>query len=245
MGKVDCKKYGPCEWVALGIVGAVLIGLGAYFFPAFRSLIGDNATAAWVQAIGSIGAIGAAIEVGRRQYATGLRLQHMQEQRETRKQQEAERAEVSRVLQAIHDEIEVRWAQFEEIIGAHLDACSEAGGRMFAVYNLMPVELFPVYRSLVGRLPLIADRNLRRGIVRCYARMEGLVLTVETNSELAKKYLDATAEADTISRTTERLIAIRIAEERLCSYFEVLVGARCLVKKDVEALLRAFPSFAG
>lgn len=239
MGKEEkgfWHSLGWPEWIAMAAVAIVVAGTAAILSPGFRAFVSNSATAAWVQAIGSIGAIVAAIILGRNQYTTGLHLQEAQGQRERQKQQEAEHVEVERILQAIRDEIEVRWAQFEEVIGVELDACIKEERRMFDAFNLMPAEPFPVYHSLIGRLPLIEDTDLRKRIVRCYARMEGLVLTVEMNSELAKNYLGSTV-ADEISRINSTAIPRAAAQAMLKRYFPTLVGSRAAAKIEVEALL--------
>lgn len=57
----DLRSFGLCEWLALGLMGLILVGWSAYFFPAFRGFISSSTTAAWVQALGSILALGVAI----------------------------------------------------------------------------------------------------------------------------------------------------------------------------------------
>lgn len=230
------SEYSLYGFLAIGLIAGVIAGMAIYAaaYPAFQS----SAWAAWVQAVGSVGAIGTAIALGRWQYTAGLDLQRAQAQQEKQRREQEEASEVERVLQAILDEVDIRWRQFKDVIGDALDESVEKGGGMFAVYNQMPTNAFPVYQGLVGRLPLISDFALRQKIVRGYAVMEGLVLTVETNSELAREYLRAVA-AERIQNNNERIIAREIAEQRLKSYFRTLVGTRDAVREEVRELLRA------
>jgi hypothetical protein len=229
-------EYGLFGALAIGLAAGLLAGMAIYAaaYPAFQS----QEWAAWVQAIGSVGAIAAAIALGQQQHSTGLKLQRAQAQLDRERREREESSEAERVLQAIKDEVSIRWAQFEMVIGNDLDKTIGAGDKMFAMYNRMPADLFPVYQALVDRLPLISDSDLRQKIVRGYAVMEGLVLTVETNSELAREYLRAVA-ANGIQRNAEGMNAKDIAERGLMDYFRTLVETKRAVQAEVQDLLQS------
>lgn len=230
------RWYEAIAMVLLGTaVGATCVAQ-ILDWPKWLADVSGQTWAAWLQAFGAVAAIWTGFALARRQYAVGLRLQRSQERREESRRDQAERQEVSRILMAIEDEIDIRVEQFLRVIGDELDECEQQGTGFFAVYNLMPLEPFPVYRSLVGRLPLVRSQDLRQRIVRTYAQMEGLVLTVQTNSELARTYLDAAAEvsAGAVIDRSERL---KIAEGKLRGYFSTLVDTRKEVIAQATSLV--------
>lgn len=236
-------KLRQLKWYeAIAIVAGMAAGATfvAYIvdWPRWLAEVSGQTWAAWLQALGAVTAIWAGFALASRQYAVGLRLQRSQERREEARRDRADRQEVSRILLAIEDEIDIRVEQFLRVIGDELDAYEKKGKGFFPVYNLMPSEPFPVYRSLVARLPMVRSQDLRQRIVRTYAQMEGLVLTVQTNSELAKTYLAAAAEVK-IGGLIDRKERRAIAEARLRSYFPTLVRTRKEVIAQATALVDA------
>ncbi|QVQ29318.1 hypothetical protein [Achromobacter deleyi] len=230
------KWYEAIAMVLLGMaVGATCV---AYIldWPGWLAAVSGQTWAAWLQAFGAVAAIWAGFALAGRQYAVGLRLQRSQERREEARRDWADRLEVSRILLAIEDELDIRVEQFLRVIGDDLDACERQGKGFFPAYNVMPSEPFPVYRSLVARLPLVRSQDLRQRIVRTYAQLEGLVLTVQTNSELARTYLDADAEAKA-SAPIDRKERRAIAEGKLRDYFPTLVRTREEVIAQANALV--------
>jgi hypothetical protein len=230
------KCYEALAIVLLGIaVGATCV---AYIldWPDWMTGVSGQTWAAWLQAFGAVAAIWAGFALARRQYAVGLRLQRSQERREEARRDRADKQEVSRILLAIEDELDIRVEQFLRVIGDDLDRCERQGKGYFAFYNLMPSEPFPVYRSLITRLPLVRSQDLRQRIVRTYAQMEGLVLTVQFNSELAKTYLDVSA-AVSAGVFIDRRESLRIAEGKLRDYFPTLVRTRKEVIAQATALI--------
>jgi len=237
-------KLRPLRWYEA--IATVLLGTAigatcvAYIldWPGWLAGVSGQTWAAWLQAFGAVAAIWAGFALAGRQYAVGLRLQRLQERREEARRDQAERREASRILQAIEDEISIRLEQFQTVIGDYLDECVGKGKGLYDCYNLMPSEPFPVYRSLVGRLPLVTNQDLRQRIVRTYAQMEGLILTVQTNSDLARVYLDAYAEggAGTLTDNGKR---IHVAEQNLRGYFDTLVETRREVVDQATSLVES------
>lgn len=224
-------KLRQLRWYEATAILLVGMGVGAtcvaYIidWPTWLLGVAGQTWAAWLQAFGAVAAIWAGFALAGRQYAVGLRIQRSQESREEARRDQAERQEVSRILMAIEDELDIRVEQFLRVIGDELDKCSRQGKGFFPIYNLMPSEPFPVYRSLVGRLPLVPNQDLRQRIVRTYAQMEKLVLTVQTNSELARSYLDAVAEVG-VGAFGDRKQRLEAAEDKLRDYFPTLVHTR-------------------
>ncbi|MNU67420.1 hypothetical protein D3C71_567610 [compost metagenome] len=227
------------EAIAILLLGMAIGATGGAYildWPSWLAVISGQTWAAWLQAFGAVAAIWAGFALAKRQYAVGLRLQRSQERREEARRDRAERQEASRVLQAIEDELAIRVEQFQRVIGDYLDECLDEKKGLFDCYNLMPSEPFPVYRSLVDRLPLVRTQDLRQRIVRIYAQLEGLVLTVQTNSELARTYMDAAAAVKngTFHDHKDRLAN---AERKLRNYFPILVEARREVVDQANALI--------
>ncbi|NGR09352.1 hypothetical protein G5B41_17570 [bacterium SGD-2] len=60
------KLMGWAEWAAVGATVIIALTIAAILSPGFRSLIASGSTAAWVQALGSIGAILGAVWISNR-----------------------------------------------------------------------------------------------------------------------------------------------------------------------------------
>lgn len=60
------KSLGWLEWTTIGVIAAAVIGTAAVLSPEFLAFLSSNATAAWVQAVGSVDALGAAVWLSKR-----------------------------------------------------------------------------------------------------------------------------------------------------------------------------------
>lgn len=225
------KKGLPC-WMVLAIIATIVLAALAVR----RCLINPSELPAWVQAVGSVAAIFAAIWVAHLHHNNNIRLHQLQEKSRAAEIKNAEKTEVGRILQALVDEVSVRIAQFEIVLGEKLDACSSMSEPYFNYYSNMPTNPFPVYQALLPRLPLIEDIAVRQKIVRCYAVLEALVLTIETNSMFARSLQAAQTEA--IANTTKTSVAMEATtKRRLILYFPQLQRMASEARKEAKELL--------
>lgn len=133
--------------------------------------------AAWVQAFGSIGAILGAI------YLFDQDKRHQRLINEENKKNEQKSLIVS-----LKSELSVRQSQYMDRIGGLIDRgwLSEQGCFEWKV----PDNPFNVYTSSASRLGEIQSDSLRELIIKTYAEMEGLLLTIETLKEVLRYKTD-------------------------------------------------------
>lgn len=230
------KECNVCWMAALGGMTIAFFG----FAVMLHGWPSSTVAAAWIQATGSVLAILAAFFIAQDQHRKELKRQASRRRDEMEAISKAERVEEARLLQALRDEIEVRTLQFHLIVGEELEKCSTRALPFFDSYNLMAEDPFPVYRSLLPRLTLIQNKEVRQKIIRCYAAMESLVLTVMTNSEFAREFQAAdiafrnTAGAKEGSDLSQK-------KARLIHYFPILISMRDTALKEVAELLDLLP----
>lgn len=178
--------------------------------------------AAWVQAGGSLLALAIAIGIA-----------YFQHDSARKKALSDERALAKKVLISIHDELTVRWQQYTEIVGSEV---AKAGGIGYVQgFWLLPTHPFPVFEGLRVHLPLIESVDLRREIIRTYALFEGLVLTVNTNSDLARQYHLAKA-SNSIHGDWTTFASSQLAETALKGYFPAVQQSEKTAREAVERL---------
>ncbi|QHS36088.1 hypothetical protein GWQ43_08455 [Alcaligenes faecalis] len=167
---------------------------------------------AWIQAVGSIGAIAAAIYV-----------LHKQKQDMLEAEAKAVEMSESRLLIALGTEINVRREQYMERVGNLI-----AGGKLreIGVFDWeAPDNLFPVYTAMCKDLGLLKDNELRALIIRTYAEMEGLVYSIR----LVRNALADAAERD--------LLHDPQAKQDLQENYETVEDHHALVEALVNSLL--------
>jgi hypothetical protein len=123
--------------------------------------------------------------------------------------------------------LEVSWLQLEKLYGSALLAAKAQGeGRpSLPMYNMYPDEPFPIYKGIAGRIVDIPEARLRREIVEVYAKLEGLLLTIQKNSELTRPYHDGIARYRNISKVSSHSRFDQATEDALTAlqdYFPTL-----------------------
>ena len=76
------------------------------------------------------------------------------------------------LLQALHDEIEIVFGRYQQVLGDKVDALNEDDPLL--IYYPIISDFFTVYNgnaSLIGRIP---DHDLRRKIIKTYTLGKGL-----------------------------------------------------------------------
>jgi hypothetical protein len=127
--------------------------------------------AAWVQAIGSIGAILVAVGVARHQSES-------QRQLEERK----ERDDVAGLLRCLRSDMAVSLEQLSRGIGPMIQEMGPDSA--FRIVWPISENPFPIYHGLIPKLGTIRDDKLRDQIVRAYAAAQSFIHTIRFNNEL-------------------------------------------------------------
>jgi hypothetical protein len=137
--------------------------------------LNESEWAAWVQAVGSIGAILVAVWVS-----------HDQNQQALRRSAEIEASDTRRMLLSLADEMESLWAvlasRLEPFMGAE-----DVDKAMLIIFTT-PAHPFSVYDSHVHRIGVIADPVLRQQLITTYVKGLGLLATFSTNSDLVRNF---------------------------------------------------------
>lgn len=193
------------------------------------ALIGNRWTSAeaagWVQAGGSLLALAIAIGIAYFQHSSA-----------ELKAQADEVALARKVLVSISDELTVRWEQYAEVVGSKVAEAKEEG--FVKGFWLLPDHPFPVFEGLRAHLPLIQSVELRRHIIRTYALFEGLVLTINTNSEMARQYHHVSA-AHFVHDDWPSAEAVKLAKMVLVDYYEAVCTSEDTARKAVENLIES------
>lgn len=180
--------------LAAGLVSGVAIY--AFAYPAFQSA----EWAAWVQAIGSVGAIFAAIYV--------VDLQHRKaSERALSDQKEAEK----RLIEALGTEIALEWNQYVDLAGRHISRKIDGGA---LCYRWVPPRTsFPIYGSSAGNIALISDPKIRQNLIIAFSDVDRLYLAYRENNRCLD---DLVALNEPVARNEPNARQLQsLAEERL------------------------------
>lgn len=154
---------------------AGVIGASAYFYhPAASS----EAVAAWVQAVGSIGAILAAVWVAHRQYEQTRQL----ELERAKADAEEEQAETRAFVPSVRQELATIWEGYSTGIRPTLLAVGE--NAFFDALVPVQTDAFTIYNNASPRVGKVPDEELRRLIVTTYARAKGHIYSLQLNNSL-------------------------------------------------------------
>lgn len=169
MSNIDVR--GRTIGVLFAVVAVVMIvsKIGSYF------ALNKSDWAAWVQAIGSVAAILAAVWVSHDQHEKALQREEYKEQQEARN-----------ILLSLRDEIAVMAEGFSANVGTYLD--DSKTGEVFG-YDWHPADRpFVVYDACAGQIGKIANDELRRNVIRTYAQARGLLLSLKMNTLYLEKF---------------------------------------------------------
>ncbi|HEM7800219.1 MULTISPECIES: hypothetical protein [Burkholderia cepacia complex] len=143
------------------------------FFAAFGAKPMQSAAdiAAWVQGVGSLLAIIAAIGIYTKQY----------------KDKQADDANETRAfVEAIREEVQAAWDGYNAEIHPALLALPD--GQPFNVVYPVSTETFPIYQNGASMVGKIDDPELRRIIVKTYSLARGLISTFQLNNSLLAEH---------------------------------------------------------
>ncbi len=226
----DQKVMGWREWTVVFVGLGIALTVAAIVSQDVREFFTSQVPAGWVQALGSVAAILVAVAVANNQVKSA-RAQAL----------EAERREMFNILQAIRDEIETLWEGFQKTFGYRF-----ADSNPDEVFNFIwpsPEDPFVVYHASAGKIGHIDNHELRRTIVRLYARAEGMLVTVRThNARLLAVRAARRAWEDTQTDLNKTRLAD--AETEAKAYANIMRGLYEDIDKLVEDAKRLLPSQA-
>lgn len=156
-----------------GLTLAAAVALPGQEWIDWTSITGDQ-WAAWVQAVGSIAAIAAAIWISNRQHGKDLARDALNTKIET-----------LRVLQSLRDEIEVIVERFDQSVGNQILGTTD--GIDFIVY--IAVDPFKIYVANVSKLGLISESGLRRQIIAIYNDFESVTMFLQSSNDERRTYI--------------------------------------------------------
>lgn len=150
---------------ALGSGAALALGGANHFVPEFD-------WPSWIQAVGSIAAILAAVWVS-------------SDQVEQQRQREAEResAEIASILSILNAEVETSLKYIEREISPVL-ADTKVGNPIKYTFR-MPEYPFPIFDALIPKLGIIPSPALQRQIIHAFAQAKSSAITIQVHNDLA------------------------------------------------------------
>lgn len=153
--------------------------------------------AAWVQAVGSIGAIGIAIWVSRRQYLDSRELEASRTRADAAKDLEETRA----FVQSIQVEVGALWTSFNRGVGPELRALSE--GRPFLTQYINTADVLTIYNGSAWRVGKVDDPELRQAMVSTVMLLKGFLRALQENNILINRHNDLFNGAPTPQRDNQ------------------------------------------
>jgi hypothetical protein len=231
------RSLGWREWTILVSVPIVAIGVAAILSPAFRSFIADSATAAWVQALGSIGAIFVAIGVARRQTLESERKAAEQRQHDA----DSKRTQALGTLKSIRAELKsYRSKRLVSLKG--IIAALEKGE------NLPDIPLanndFQVYRRSAYLLTQLEDSSLVQRIHDVYSDIDTFRMSLARYTQLRFEYIEACL-ANEGRYDSQTYLQVKAAERKLkrqaqdsAAIYAELKGDLVLLLHDITAACR-------
>jgi hypothetical protein len=218
------------EVVATTAIVAIAFTVLLLLFPFMKSEV----VAAWVQAIGSLGAIWVAVWLFYAQHEKAIERAKIEEE-----------SGIRNLLRSLQDEILVIAETFEKRNGKLLMEGKD--GEAFLLILPFVDKPFPIYQSSIAHLGKIHNENLRRLIIDGYGRALGFVHNVKLNNVLIEKYENAFHVANIYnedvhkSHRDQRLHQLNLYGNSLRdSYKETLAGASEMLKA-LEHELRQNP----
>ncbi|RFU46975.1 hypothetical protein [Paraburkholderia sp. DHOC27] len=204
---------------------AFIAGASAYCsHPAASS----EAVAAWVQAVGSIGAILSAVWVAHRQYTQTrqLELEH------AKAADDKDAAETRAFVLAVHEELTSLWEGY--CIGARQMLLATPEGAPCNFRFPVTSDAFTVYNNASAMVGRVTNPELRRAIIVAYARAKGMVYTYQLNNDLVSDF----DNFETLYRGEDRQARLQQKLQRLIEYGYQVKLHDAMVAHHYEELMR-------
>lgn len=220
----NCCSWLPEAVAFAGVAIGVGIGVGVAYhgWPVWPEAEGQT-WAAWVQAVGSVAAILAAVWVARDQNRTA-----------ERRHQQTLDAELRNFLAGVRDELTVLWALYMAQAGNVVASTKE--GETVNFWWPAPEEPFTVWRSGVDKIGRIRDDALRQSLITVYTLANGLILTFKAHNELLTVGIAACRKAEETPTPFNEKIRDAAVEEWL-NYDDQLRNQQKVVQEHLTAVL--------
>ncbi len=210
--------------IPLGTI-AFVMGASAYFsHPADSS----EAVAAWVQAVGSIGAILAAVWVAHRQYEQTRAL----ELERAKAADDKEVAETRAFVLAIREELTALWEGY--CIGTRKMLLEIPEGAPCNFRFPVTSDAFTVYNNASAMVGRVTNPELRRAIIVAYATAKGMVYTYQLNNDLVSDF----DNFEMLYRGDDRAVRLQLKHQRLIEYGYQVKSHDAMVAQRYEELMR-------
>ncbi|MDS1141843.1 hypothetical protein RE432_15485 [Pusillimonas sp. SM2304] len=232
MGKEETgfwRSLGWREWVVIAAALMLAMGVAAILSPGFRGFISHSATAAWVQALGSVGAIFVAIGVARHQTLESERKAAEQRQHDAA----TRRIQAQTALKSIRAELESyrskKLVSMEGIIAA-----------LQKGENLPDIPLanndFQAYRRSAYFLTLLEDYSLGQRIHDMYDDIDTFRMSLAYYVQLRLEYI-AAYQANEGRYDSATYLPLKAADQKLTRQAQDAAALYAALLVSLDALL--------
>ncbi|QAU33117.1 hypothetical protein [Janthinobacterium sp. 17J80-10] len=211
------------EIIAATALTAVAFTVLILLFPTMKS----SDVASWVQALGSIAAIGIAIWVS-----------HHQHEKQVERDCMRDEADELSMLHSLRDEITSLWDIFELRVGQQL--ANDPDGTAFLSEWPIQESPFAVYDACVDRIGKIKNHVIRQKIIVTYAYASGLISSFKGNNQMIQKFDAVQALADQTNSMNDIARSAHLLQQ-LQAYADAIRESRIEVEKMVADLLSHLP----
>lgn len=149
--------------------------------------------------------------------------------------QENEAQIIRSLMQALHDELETIFDNYQENMGNRLESLND--GQPLNFYYPLVSDFFAVYNGNTFLLGRIKDNDLRKSIIKTYTLGKGMVDSFRMNNELVQKF----EHWDSVYAETQSKVHLERAlahHQGLIEYAKVLKLQHATLKQNVHATLR-------
>ncbi|MFM0466792.1 hypothetical protein [Paraburkholderia strydomiana] len=210
--------------IPLATISGVMAASAYFYHPATSS----EAVAAWVQAIGSIGAILTAVWVAHRQYEQTQLL----ELERAKAADDKEAAETRAFVFAVREELTALWEGY--CVGTRQMLLALPEGAPCNFRFPVTTDAFTVYNNSSAMVGRVADSELRRPIISAYATAMGMVYTYQLNNDLVSDY----DNFETLYRGEDRAARLQLKHRRLIEYGYQVKMHDAMVEQRYKELMR-------
>ncbi|MDR6377329.1 hypothetical protein [Paraburkholderia caledonica] len=206
----------------------IFVFMAAAFF--YDTPTKAESIAAWVQAAGSIGAVGIAIWVSHKQYRDSQLLESQRRRTEIVK----EETEIRAFIQAVYDELRAIWSDYNEHVGPALRKTRD--DKPFLYLFPASEDAFTIYNGSasyqIGKVP---DVELRRQIVSVYSRFKRLILSLQINNRMVQERIDL----DIFEHSSNRSLVLNDKDAHMSRHTNALKKRDSDLLKEINAFFSA------
>lgn len=140
------------------------------------------------------------------------------------------------LLQAIHDELETVFDNYQENMGHRIESLNDGGAILF--YYPLVSDFFSVYNGNTFLLGRIKDNDLRKNIIKTYTLGKGMIDSFRMNNDLLQKYehWDAVYSETKLQVHLDKAVA---KHQELVEYAKALKQQHFTLKENIKNTLRS------